>query len=248
MDYSTNCTINVTAHVIYYYTYRKIQDCKETSGYANWWKCIITKSLMPNPVHCIGFAWAVTPYLDKCFVERSAYFFSAEQPLIHEITAKDLTERFRKSFYQTIDKCYVSIFNGRYTNHLWLISYICRRHLLLDMIFIPGACEPQAWTHLVSWNCFGALVCVCPPPRTLISSGVIWCDIDHVIGQASFMAFSYFQLLYIILAVDKIDGLGFIYTAHREHLPKKTKWCGTNYRRTTQKTDHFSYKGEWANA
>ena len=37
------------------------------------------------------------------------------------------------------------------------------------------------------------------------------------------MAFPCFQSLYVTLAVDKMDGHGYINTARHEHLPKKTK-------------------------
>ena len=44
--------------------------------------------------------------------------------------------------------------------------------------------------------CVCVYVCVCPPPRPLISSGVIWCDIDRVrlVKQVLrlFPAFNYF--------------------------------------------------------
>ena len=51
------------------------------------------------------------------------------------------------------------------------------------------------------------------------------------------------------LAIDKMDGRDHINTARGEHLPKKTKvtWY-YSYRRTTLQLEHFSYKGEWANA
>ena len=36
-------------------------------------------------------------------------------------------------------------------------------------------------THLVSWNRFCShWICVCSPPRALITSGMIWCDIGHM--------------------------------------------------------------------
>ena len=67
-------------------------------------------------------------------------------------------------------------------------------------------------------------VCVHPPPRALLTSGMIWCDIGHMrlVKQVSqiFPAFNYF---YITPTVDKMDGRGHINTADREHLPKKTK-------------------------
>ena len=58
------------------------------------------------------------------------------------------------------------------------------------LIFKPGVRNRRPRARLVSWNCFGpcvsmcarACVCVsvCLPPRPLITSGVIWCDIGRV--------------------------------------------------------------------
>ena len=50
------------------------------------------------------------------------------------------------------------------------------------------------------------------------------------------------------LAISKMDGHGLINTTHRECLPKKTKvtWY-TSYRKTIQKMECFSEKGEGAN-
>ena len=64
-------------------------------------------------------------------------------------------------------------------------------------------------------------VSVCPPPRALITSGVIWCDIGRVrlVKQVSWL----FPLLYITLAVDKMDRRGHITTACHERLPKKLR-------------------------
>ena len=64
-----------------------------------------------------------------------------------------------------------------------------------------------------------ATVCVCPPLRPLITSGVIWCDIDRVqlVKKLSF------SLLHTELAVDEMDGRGHFNTARSERLPKKTK-------------------------
>ena len=65
-------------------------------------------------------------------------------------------------------------------------------------------------------------VSVCPPSRSLITSGEIWCDIDRVqlIKQVSRL---FPALNYMTLAIDKMDGHGHINTARHEHLPKKTK-------------------------
>ena len=68
-------------------------------------------------------------------------------------------------------------------------------------------------------------VSVCPPPRPLITSGMIWRDIGRLrlVKQVSqfFPAFNYF--IHMTLAVDRMDGYGHINTACRERLPKKTK-------------------------
>ena len=60
-------------------------------------------------------------------------------------------------------------------------------------------------------------MCVCPPLRPLISSGVVQCDIDHVgLVKQVLTVFSTFQLLYMTLAVNKMDGHGFSNTGHCE--------------------------------
>ena len=72
--------------------------------------------------------------------------------------------------------------------------------------------------------CLSVCLSVCWPPSELITSGVIWCDIDRVqlVKQVSrlFPAFNYFIMT---LAVNKMDGRGNINTARHERLPKKTK-------------------------
>ena len=62
-----------------------------------------------------------------------------------------------------------------------------------------------------------------------------------------------FPFLYMTLAVNKVNGHGLSNTAHRERMPKKTKV--TQYYIATEglpgsinKSEHFNYKGEWANA
>ena len=67
-------------------------------------------------------------------------------------------------------------------------------------------------------------VSVCPPPRPLITSGVIWCDIGRVplVKQVLrlFPAFNYFIRH---LPSIKWMGVAILNTARRERLPKKTK-------------------------
>ena len=92
-------------------------------------------------------------------------------------------------------------------------------------------------------------VSVCPPLRPLISSGVIWCDIDRaqLVKQVLqlFPAFNYF-----IRHLPSIKWMGVaILTQHIvKAYQRKLRQCGTSYKRTTRKTEHLIYKSEWANA
>ena len=47
-------------------------------------------------------------------------------------------------------------------------------------LFKPGARRPPAWFLKIDpvRTSVCVFVCVCPPPRLLITSGVMWCDID----------------------------------------------------------------------
>ena len=51
-------------------------------------------------------------------------------------------------------------------------------------VFKPGARRPRAWfpkIDLVRMSvcvCVCVCVCMCPPPRLLITSGMMWRDID----------------------------------------------------------------------
>ena len=45
-------------------------------------------------------------------------------------------------------------------------------------MFLNQACA--AWFLEIALVRTSVCVSVCPPPRPLITSGVIWCDIDHV--------------------------------------------------------------------
>ena len=101
--------------------------------------------------------------------------------------------------------------------------------------------------------CLSVSVClcvsVCPPPRPLITSGMIWCDIDHVqlVKQVLqlFPAFNYFirHLPSIKWMVVAILTQHVVNTCQR-----KLRWHGNSYKRTTRKMEHFIYKSEWANA
>ena len=51
------------------------------------------------------------------------------------------------------------------------------------------------------------------------------------------MAVPAFQLLYMILAIDEMDGYGISNTACDEDLPN-----------SNNRTEHFNYNGEWANS
>ena len=72
--------------------------------------------------------------------------------------------------------------------------------------------------------CACVRVCVSVSPRPLITSGVIWCDIDHVqlVKQVLWLFPQCSQFLYDTCR-DKMDGRGLISTARRVFLPRKTK-------------------------
>ena len=59
-----------------------------------------------------------------------------------------------------------------------------------------------------------------------------------------------FLLLYMTLAIDKLNGCG-LNTAHCECLPKNIKVTQYQLQKnyvlgSTNKSEHFNYKGEWA--
>ena len=111
------------------------------------------------------------------------------------------------------------------------------------------ACTAFVHAHLVSWNCFSSridmcvCVSVCPPPRALITSGMIWCDIGHVqlVKKVSrlFPTFNYF-----IWYLPSIKWMGIaILTQHIVNAcQRKLKWHGTSYKRAMGKTECFIYK------
>ena len=101
--------------------------------------------------------------------------------------------------------------------------------------------------HLVSWNWFSSCVgmCMCLPPRPLITSGVIWCDIDCVqlVKQVLqlFPAFSYFTRHLSSIKWKAVS----ILTQHAVNTcQRKLWWHSTSYKRTTQKTECFIYKSK----
>ena len=86
----------------------------------------------------------------------------------------------------------------------------------------PGFLKLLWFTRRYVCVCLSVCLSVCLPPRVLITSGMICCDIGCVqlVKQVSQL----FPLLIIMtLAIDKMDGCGHINTACRERLPKKIK-------------------------
>ena len=76
-------------------------------------------------------------------------------------------------------------------------------------IFKLGACWLQAGVRLVSYNCFctDICICVCPPPRLLITSSMIWTPCDWLNKfYGCYMA--------TVVVIIKGHGLG-IGTRHR---------------------------------
>ena len=122
---------------------------------------------------------------------------------------------------------------GLFTFHYsqFLFIYCC------FWLFLNQARAAHAWFLEIALVRTSVCVCVCVcmcvlsvclfvclPPRPLITSGVIWCDIGCVrlVKQVLrlFPAFNYFIRH---LRSIKMDGRGHFNTAHSERLPKKTK-------------------------
>ena len=68
--------------------------------------------------------------------------------------------------------------------------------------------------------CLSVCVSVCLPPRPLITSGVIWCNIDRMRLVKQVLRL---LITHTALAVNKMDGWGHFNTARSERLVKKTK-------------------------
>ena len=117
--------------------------------------------------------------------------------------------------------------------------------------------RPCAWfleiAFVPAWVCVCVCVCVCVracvclsvclPPRALITSDTIWCDIGRVwmVKQVSWLypAFKYFiwhlsSINWIVVAILT----QYIVNACQ----RKLRWCSASYKRTTGKTEHSFIK------
>ena len=116
--------------------------------------------------------------------------------------------------------------------------------------------------------CLCVCVCVCPPPRPLITSGVMyvcvslpapkainnqWRDMvwyrPCVILLNKLHGFTLLLITYFIWHLPLIKWIGVaILTQHIVNAyQRKLRWHGTSYKRITRKTECFIYKSEWAN-
>ena len=68
-------------------------------------------------------------------------------------------------------------FSRSLSQHVVLI--IKSFYTILNQVRQPVT-DPHAWFPKIALVCASVHVCVCLPPRALITSGVIWCDIDRV--------------------------------------------------------------------
>jgi len=66
--------------------------------------------------------------------------------------------------------------------------------------------------------CVCVCVCVCPPPRLLITSGLIWCEIEllWLVKQVVGVSLSFIWRLKS-WRIDKLVGVAFVNKAHREN-------------------------------
>ena len=58
--------------------------------------------------------------------------------------------------------------------------------------------------------CVCVLACVCPPPRLLVTSGMMWCDIDPYDWLNKFYGF------YMVAVVSIVSGRDVSIHMHRE--------------------------------
>ena len=106
----------------------------------------------------------------------------------------------------------------------YIIMIVCRSafHYLLNQV--PQRSHSPGFLKLLWFAC--RYVCVCPSPRTLITSGVIWCDIGCVrlVEQVSwlFPAFNYF-----ILHLPSIKWMGVAILAQHvvNSCQRKLRWA-----------------------
>ena len=107
---------------------------------------------------------------------------------------------------------------------VWLQIFIVKTFIITGklLIFKPGV---RLWFLKITFVHMSVCVCVClsiclsvcvSTPKALIISVMIWHYIDHV---NNLTAFSTFQLLYMTLAVNEMDGHGLSKTTRYECLP-----------------------------
>ena len=58
---------------------------------------------------------------------------------------------------------------------MYVATYVRIIHVYMYMLVDMFLNQAHAWFKNICM-----LVCVCPPPRLLITSGVMWCDIDPI--------------------------------------------------------------------
>ena len=95
--------------------------------------------------------------------------------------------------------------------------------------------------------CVRVCVCVCPPPRLVITSGVIWCDMDPYDWLNKHYSFCTAAI------VDIVSSCGLRIGARRTNQPNKSKLalykpllCLNSHLKQpyiSNKTKRFSYKG-----
>ena len=66
---------------------------------------------------------------------------------------------------------------------LYYIHYVCSKNMLFSTIcsytFDANMSNVLLYTQLYI-DFVAVAVCVCPPPRLLITSGMMWCDMDLI--------------------------------------------------------------------
>ena len=104
-----------------------------------------------------------------------------------------------------------------YDLHVTNVRDVISWYIFISWIWGPIICDMKVFViHITR-------LCVSPPPRALIISGVIWCNIDHVwLVKQVLWLFPFLNCLIWHLPSIKWMGMALLI---QESLPKKTKFA-----------------------
>jgi len=117
------------------------------------------------------------------------------------------------------DCCSIAKYVFAFIFVLWLLQEKLWELITLQIIFIIWNNYTVADAYNSHYTgCLYACVCVCPPPRLLITSGKIWCDVEllWLVKQVVGVSLSFIWQL-TLWQIDKLVGVTFVNKAHCEN-------------------------------